>query len=217
MIAVARYLLTEYFHSRRWAVPFLFLLIGLVVLYAQPPNPVLETAGTAAAFLVLAQCWFGLAFLNSQPDEDRHVLAATVHGARFLAGRVLGLGVLVLLGSLLTLGYPWIADRFDRAPGLADAGLILLANLVCAAAGSALAALFSRPTVRNRTVTVLGITACLVVSVPLGLSPAVTTATALDTAAAAHVPGRLAGTLGSVAAFVLVAAFVSGLLWRYRE
>ena len=217
MIAVARYLLAEYFHSRRWAAPFLFLLIGLVVLYAQAPNPVLETAGTAAAFLLLAQCWLALAFLNSQPGEDRHVLAATVSGPRFVAGRVLGLGVLVLLGCLLTLVYPWISGRFERAPALADVGLILLANLVCAAAGSALAALFARPAVRSRTVMVLGVTACLVVTVPIGLSPAVETARALDTTVAAQVPARFAGTTGSVAAFVLVATFVSGLLWRYRE
>lgn len=217
MMQVAWYLLAEYFHSRRWAAPFLFLLVGLVVLYAQPPNPVLETAGTAAGFLVLAQCWLALAFLNSQPDEDRQVLAATVQGARFVAGRVLGLGLLVLVGSLLTLGYPWVAGRFARAPRIVDLGLVLLANLVCAAAGSALAALFARPAVRNRTVTILGITTCLVVTVPLGLSPAVETTRALDTDVAAQVPGRFAGTLGSVVAFVLVAVSLSGLLWRYRE
>ena len=217
MIAVVRYLLAEFFHARRWVAPSLFLLAGVVVLYAQPPNPVLQTAGTAAAFLLLAQCWLGLAFLNSQPDEDRHVLAATVRGPLFAAGRVLGVGVLVLLSSLLTLAYPWISGRFERAPRLADVGLILLANLVCAAAGGALAGLFARPAVRSRTVRVLGVTACLVVTVPLGLSPAVETAKAFDTTAAAQVPQRFAGTLGSVAAFVLVAGFLSALLWRYRE
>jgi hypothetical protein len=217
MSAVGRYLLAEYFHSRRWAAPFLFLLVGLVVLYAQPPNPVLETAGGAAAFLLLAQCWLALAFLNSQPDEDRQVLAATVGGPRFAAGRVVGLGVLVLLSALLTLVYPWVSGRFERAPRLADVGLILLANLVCAAAGGALAALFARPAVRSRTVRVLGVTACLVVTVPLGLSPAVATAKAFDTTVAAQVPQRFAGTLGSVAAFVLIAGFLSSLLWRYRE
>jgi hypothetical protein len=217
MSAVGRYLLAEYFHSRRWAAPFLFLLVGLVLLYAQPPNPVLESAGGAAAFLLLAQCWLALAFLNSQPDEDRQVLAATVGGPRFAAGRVVGLGVLVLLSALLTLVYPWVSGRFERAPRLADVGLILLANLVCAAAGGALAALFARPAVRSRAIRVLGVTACLVVTVPLGLSPAVATANAFDTTVAAQVPQRFAGTLGSVAAFVLIAGFLSSLLWRYRE
>lgn len=217
MSRVARYLLAEYVNSRRWAAPFLLLVAGVVVIYAQPPNPVLETAGGAAAFLLLAQCWLGLSFLNSQPDDDRQVLVATMGGRRFALGRIAGLAVLAVVASMFTLGYPWVAGRFDRAPTAAELGWVLVANLVCAGAGSALAALFARPSVRSRAVTVLAVTACLVVTVPLGLSPAPATANALDTEVAAQVPGRLGVTIGSVTAFILVATFVSALLWRYRE
>jgi len=214
---VAGYLLAEYLNSRRWAAPFLLLGAGVVVIYAQPPNPVLETAGGAAPFLLLAQCWLGLSFLNSQPDDDRQVLVATIGGRRFALGRIAGLAVLALPASLLTLGYRWIAGRFERAPSAAELGWILVANLVCAGAGSALAALFARPAVRSRAVTVLAVTACLVITVPLGLSPAPATANALDTTVASQVPARFGGTIGSVTAFILVATFVSALLWRYRE
>lgn len=217
MSGVARYLLAEYFNSRRWAAPFLLLMVGVVVLYAQPPNPVLETAGGAAAFLLLAQCWLGLSFLNSQPDEDRQILVATMGARGFALGRIAGLVALALLSSLVTLAYPWIAGRFQDSPSVADLGWILVANLVCAGAGCALAALFARPAVRSRSVTVLAVTACLVITVPLGLSPAVSTAHALDTTVAAQLPARFGATIGSVTAFVLVAAFVSALLWRYRE
>jgi hypothetical protein len=214
---VARYLLAEYLNSRRWAAPFLLLVIGVVIIYAQPPNPVLESAGGAAAFLLLAQCWLALSFLNSQPDDDRQILVATMGGRRFALGRIAGLAALALLASLLTLLYPWIAGRFQSSPSAVELGWILVANLVCAGAGSALAALFARPAVRSRAVTVLAVTACLVVTVPLGLSPAPATANALDTSVAAQVPARFGGTIGSVAAFILVATFVSALLWRYRE
>ena len=217
MSRIAGYLLAEYLNSRRWAAPFLLLVAGVVVIYAQPPNPVLETAGGAAAFLLLAQCWLALSFLNSQPDDDRQILAATMGGRRLALGRIAGLAALALLASLLTLGYPWIAGRFQRAPSAAELGWILVANLVCSGAGSALAALFARPAVRSRAVTVLAVTACLVVTVPLGLSPAPATANALDTTVAAQLPARFGGTIGSVTAFVLVATFVSALLWRYRE
>jgi hypothetical protein len=217
MIAVGRYLLMQYLASRRWVAPFLLLAVALVVLYAQPPNPVLETAGGAAALLLLVQCWCALAFLNSQPDDDRQVLIATVGGRRFVLGRVSGLGALILISSLLALAYPIVAGRFERAPHPGEIALILLANIVCAAAGSALAALFARPVTRSRAVALLALTACLVVTVPLGLSPGVATASAFDTTSASQVPHRFAVTFGAVVAFVLVATFVSSLLWRRRE
>ena len=217
MIAVGRYLLMLYLASRRWVAPFLLLATGVVALYAEPPNPVLETAGGAAGFLLLAQCWCALAFLNSQPDDDRQVLVATVGGRGFVLGRVAGLGALILISSLLAVAYPTLAGRFERPPHPGELGLILLANLVCAAAGSALAALFARPATRSRAVSLLSLATCLVVTVPLGLSPAVATASAFNTTAASQVPHRFAVTFGSVVAFVLVATSISALLWRHRE
>ncbi|MFZ0976699.1 MAG: hypothetical protein WAN22_31045 [Solirubrobacteraceae bacterium] len=101
MIAVGRYLLMLYLASRRWVAPSLLLAAGVVALYAEPPNPVLETAGGAAGFLLLAQCCCALAFLNSQPDDDRQVLVATVGGRGFVLGRVAGLGALILIGSVV--------------------------------------------------------------------------------------------------------------------
>jgi len=53
MIAVGRYLLMLYLASRRWVAPFLLLAAGVVVLYAEPPNPVLETAGARRGSF----CW----------------------------------------------------------------------------------------------------------------------------------------------------------------
>jgi hypothetical protein len=116
MSSVARYLLADYLRSRRWVAPFLLLVAGVVVLYADPPNPVLETAGGAAAFLLLAQCWIAGAFLTSQPDEDRHVLVATVGGRRFVLGRLGGLVVRACISSVVALLYPWLADEFECAP-----------------------------------------------------------------------------------------------------
>ena len=68
MIAVARYLLSEHFRSRRFVAPMLLLTAGVVVLYAQPPNPVLSTAGTVAAYTFPCMCWGALALLNTQGD-----------------------------------------------------------------------------------------------------------------------------------------------------
>lgn len=114
MLAVARYLLAEHLRSRRWVGPRLLLAGGVVALYAQPPNPVLPTAETAAAFLFAGQSRLALAFLNTQGAADRQIFAATAGGRTFVRGRIAGLAGLALLGSVATLGYPTLAGSFDR-------------------------------------------------------------------------------------------------------
>jgi hypothetical protein len=60
MTAVGRYLIAQYLASRRWVAPFLLLIVGVVVVYAQPPNPVLDTAGGAAPRRCSCSCRRGL-------------------------------------------------------------------------------------------------------------------------------------------------------------
>jgi len=110
----------------------------------------------------------------------------------------------------------WLAASSAR-PRRQRLGLCLLGTLVCAIAGSALGALFAQPLVRSRAIAVLGLASCAVVTIPLGASPAVSTARALDVAHAAAVPSRLGPTLASVALFALAVAFTCVLLWRRRE
>ena len=187
------------------------------MLYAQPPNPVLSTAGTVAAFLFAAQCWLALGLFNSQGAADRQVLIATVGGRRFALARLLAAGALAGLTSVLVLSLPLATGRFERTPHLGEIGIVLLANLGSAVAGTALAALFSQPIVRNRAIAVLGLSACALLTLPLDLPPVVPTARALDTTHAGDVPGRLAGDLASVALFAIAVTVVCSLLWRRRE
>jgi hypothetical protein len=216
VIAAARYLLSEHLRTRGFVAPTVVLLAGVVVLYAQPPNPVLSTAGTVAAFLFAAQCWLALGLFNSQGAADRQVLIATVGGRRFALARLLAAGTLAGLTSVL-LALPLVTGRFERTPHLGEIGLVLLANLGSAVAGTALAALFSQPIVRNRAIAVLGLSACALLTLPLDLPPVVPTARALDTTHAGDVPGRLAGDLASVALFTIAVTVVCSLLWRRRE
>jgi len=217
VIAAARYLLSEHLRTRGFVAPTVVLLAGVVVLYAQPPNPVLSTAGTVAAFLFAAQCWLALGLFNSQGAADRQVLIATVGGRRFARARLLAAGALATLTSVLVLALPLVTGRFERTPHVGEIGLVLLANLASAVGGTALAALFSQPIVRNRAIAVLGLSACALLTLPLDLPPVVPTARALDTTHAGDVPGRLAGDLASVALFAVAVAVVCSLLWRRRE
>jgi hypothetical protein len=103
VIPAARYLLSEHLRTRGFVAPTVVLLAGVVVLYAQPPNPVISTAGTVAAFLFAAQCWLSLGLFNSQGTADRQVLVATVGGRRFALARLLAAGALAARTSVLGL------------------------------------------------------------------------------------------------------------------
>lgn len=217
VIPVARYLLAEHLRSRRFVAPMLLLATGVIVLYAQPPNPVLATAGTVAAFVFVACCWLGLALLNTQGEADRHLLAVAAGPRAYLLGRLGALLALVGGAALIAVAFPLLTGRFERQPTLAELGLCLLGTFACGLAGGALAALFAQPLVRSRAIAVLGLTGCAVLTVPLGTSPAIATAKAMDVNDAADAATRLLPTLATISLFALATAIICGLLWRRRE
>jgi hypothetical protein len=217
VIAVARYLLAEHTHSRSFVAPLVVLVGGVIVLYAQPPNPVLSTGGTVAAFLFPIGCWIALAFFNSQGTADRRLLAATVGGARFVRGRLLAAASLAAATSLFALAIPLIGGAFERTPRLDELGLLLAANATSTIGATALAIAFSAPIVRSRAIAVLGLTACVLATIPLRLPPFIPTARALDTARAGRVPGRIAADVLVVLAFAIAATLLGAWQWRRRE
>ncbi|HVQ59679.1 MAG TPA: hypothetical protein VMS60_12300 [Solirubrobacterales bacterium] len=217
MSAVARYMLVEHLGSRRWVAPFLFLASGVIVLYAQPPNPVLSTAGTAAAWMFPAQAWWAFAFLNTQEPGERQTLVATVGARRFAAGRLLGLLALLAIAMVFTAAFPILTGRFERPAHLDEIVLILCANWLCGAAGSGLAALVCEPIVRTRAVPVLFLTGAVVLSIPLDVSPAIETAAAMNRTDASAVPGQLAPETLGIALFLALALPLGARLWRLRE
>ncbi len=218
MTAVVRYLLADYLRSRRVVAPALVLIPGVVVLYAQPPGPVLSSASSVIPVLFASQCWLALAFFNSQGRADRHLLAAAAGGRRYVCARMLGAGAIALAAALVATAYPLLAGRFDRSPGAEDLAAILAASLTASLAGTALAALFANPLVYNRAMSVLGLTLCALLTVPTRLpGSAVSTAQALDTNHASHVAGQLADDIGSMLIFAAAVGMVCARQWRRRE
>lgn len=218
MTAVTRYLLADYARSRRFVAPLLVVIAGTVVLYAQAPNPVLSTASSVVELLFATQCWLALAFFNSQGAPDRHILAATAGAHAFVLGRMMAAGLLALITSVLTIAYPIIAERFEHTPTLGQVAVVLLANLVATIGATALAAVFARPLVYNRALSVLGLTLCAVFTVPLHLpGSAVPTANALDASHAAQVPARLTGDIGSMLILTASVGVLCARQWRRHE
>jgi hypothetical protein len=217
MLAVARYLLAEHLRSRRLAAPILLLATGVVVLYSQPPNPVLSTSGVVAGFVFVVALWLGISLLNSQGDAERAIFVAAAGPRTFALGRLLALLTSEAAIALAAVAFPVLTGRFERAATAAELSLILLGTFGCALAGGAVAALFSRPFVRSRLIAVMGLTATAVLTVPLGISPALATARALDVDRSSDAATRLEPTLLGIASFALAAMATCALLWRHRE
>lgn len=217
MINVARYLLAGYTRSRSLVAPLAVLIGGVIVLYAQPPNPVLSTAGTVAAFLFPVQCWMALAFFNAQGEADRQLLAATVGGPKLARGRLLAAGTLAAASSLLALGIPLIGGAFQRSAHLDEVVLILAANLIATIGATALAVPFSAPIVRTSAISLLGLTTCIVLTIPLRIPPLIPTAKALNTTHAAGATGPLARDAAVVLIFALAVAALGSRQWRRCE
>ena len=217
MINVARYLLAGNTRSRGVVAPLVVLVGGIIVLYAQPPNPVLSTAGTVAAFLFPVQCWLTLAFYNAQGTVDRQLLASAVGGPTLAAGRLLAAGVLAATSSLLALCIPLVGGAFERTPHIDEVALVLGANLTATMAAAALAIPFSVPILRNAALSILDLAFCIVLTIALRIPPLIPIARALDTT---H-PARAASLLARDAVLVLASAFVLAVagsdFWRRRE
>lgn len=214
MIAVARYLLAEHLRSRRFVPPILLLAVGVVVLYSQPPNPVLATAGVVAGFVFIAAIWVGIALMNSQGDADRHVFTVAAGTRNYLLGRLLALFTVALVIAVAAVAFPTLAGCFERTPTAAELGICLLGTIACALAGVALGALFARPLVGSRAVAVFGLTGAAVFTVPAGISPAIATAKALDVTHPATAATNLLPTLAAISLFIITAGLACVSLWR---
>jgi hypothetical protein len=217
MVNVARYLLAGFTRSRGFVAPLAVLVGGTIVLYAQPPNPVLSTAGTVSAFLFPVQCWMSLALYNAAGAADRHVLAATAGGRALSGGRMLAAGALAFSGSLLALLIPLAGGAFERTPRLNEIALILAANLTSTLAAAALAIPFSAPTVKSGAISILGLATFIVLTVPLRVPPLIPVARALDTTHAGRAAAALERPALVVLAFALAIVPLGGRLWRLRE
>jgi hypothetical protein len=217
MVNVARYLLAGFTRSRGFVAPLAVLVGGLIVLYAQPPNPVLATAGTVAAFLFPVQCWISLGLYNAAGATDRQVLAATLGGRTLAGGRLLAAGALALASSLLALCIPLIGGAFQRTPHLAEIALILGANLTSTIAAAGLAIAFSAPSVRSGAISILGLATTIVLTIPLRIPPVIPVARALDTTHSGHAAAALETPAAGVLIFTLAVAPLGAWLWRRRE
>ncbi|MGW0941169.1 ABC transporter [Streptomyces sp. NPDC002623] len=212
MTALLRYQSALLLRSQRWLPPFLLYAVFLGI-GVQGGQPLLDSLGYTAAFLLPVAAWLVRICVTGEPPAARTVVAAAVGPARaHLACVLVALTGAALLGTAATalvtvISDPVGSDHHKRVPVLEAAGAGLLAVLTCALLGTAVGALTAWPVLRSpgRAVPAL-LLAALLALVVTG-SPAHAAVSGLvdgSHSATVHVP-----ILPLVAAILLSAAAVA--------
>lgn len=154
MTALLRYQSALLVRSQRWLPPFLLYAVFLGV-GVQGGQPLLDSLGYAAAFLLPVAAWLVRICVANEPPAARAVVAAAVGPARaHLASVLVALTSVATLGTITTvivtlISDPVGSDHQKRVPVLEAAGAGLLAILTCALLGTAVGALTAWPVLRS--------------------------------------------------------------------
>ncbi|MER6954130.1 ABC transporter [Streptomyces sp. NPDC000618] len=154
MTALLRYQSALLLRSQRWLPPFLLYAVFLGI-GVQGGQPLLDSLGYTAAFLLPVAAWLVRICVTNEPPAARTVVAAAVGPARaHLACVLVALTGAALLGTAATalvtfISDPVGSDHHKRVPVLEAAGAGLLAVLTCALLGTAVGALTAWPVLRS--------------------------------------------------------------------
>jgi len=144
------YLLECYKRSYRYFPPLLVFLIGLMLLYAVKPNPVMESCAASSVLVYFVIAWIGAGFHGAVGDAQEHIAAVHAGSVRaYLSGKAMAVFACGLLLGVAALVYPVAAGSYD-APARAGEWLTaLLAHTELSVLGGTLGLMFSRPVVQK--------------------------------------------------------------------
>ncbi|KAA5836267.1 hypothetical protein ABT337_14590 [Saccharopolyspora hirsuta] len=163
MIALIRYRLAELGHSQRYLPPVLLYIGLLAVLHSDNAGPALPSYAVTAAALLVVAAWLTIALVDVEDVVQRTVTRAHVGSVhRMLVGTVLT--VLCCAGGLAVLTTAWSQVSSGFAHPAADLAIGLLAHVVCAAFGIAVALPCSGLVVRRIGYTAIAAAALLAIT-----------------------------------------------------
>lgn len=212
MIALIRYRLAELGHSQRYLPPVLLHIGLMAVLYSDDAGPALPGYAVTAAALLVVSGWLTIALVDVEDVVQRTVTRAhtgSVH--RMLSGTVLT--VLCCAGGLAVLSTAWSQAASGFAHQATDLVIGLLAHVVCAAFGIAVALPCSGLVVRRTGYSVIAAAGLLTITLlaewlPLA-HPLLLALSASSTPPALLVQSTLTAAGALVASTVLVATWFS--------
>jgi hypothetical protein len=160
------YLVYGYLRSYRYFPPLLVFLIGLMLLYANRPNPVMESYAASSVLVYFVSAWIGAGFHGAVGDAQEHIAAVHAGSVRaYLAGKTLAVFACGLVLDLAALVYPVAAGSFDAPVRAGEWLTALLAHIELSALGGALGLLLSHPIVQKGTHATAALLLVLILSI----------------------------------------------------
>jgi len=165
-LRLAWYLLECYMRSYRYFPPLLVFLIGLMLLYAVKPNPVMESYAASSVLVYFVTAWIGAGFQGAVGDAQEHIAAVHAGSVRtYLAGKALAVFACGLLLGIAALVYPVAAGSFDAPVRAGEWVIALLAHTELSVLGGTLGLMLSHPVVQKGTHATTALLLVLILSI----------------------------------------------------
>jgi hypothetical protein len=132
--------------GRRLLAPLTLLVFAVLGVYAYRENGVQASFAVTAVLGALFCAWLVVATEREVAGSPDAILTVAAGGpARAWRGRLALVALFTLAVTVVFLVWPTATGAFDRAPGIADLGLALLAHAACGALGGCLGLLLAPP------------------------------------------------------------------------
>lgn len=164
-MALARYLFVYYMRSYRFLAPTLAFAGGIMFVYSEIPNPVLDSYAQTSMWLFAASAWLAYGYINLEHESQRLVTVLYARSVTYYyAVKLLLLGAIGAALALFATAYPIVFRAFDRTPTAGEALTAWLSHAIAAGLGIACALFFADKRTSEKTTSLLGLIALLGVS-----------------------------------------------------
>lgn len=174
--------------SGRFLGPLAVEVLLVILVYYYAGNPVRDSYGTTALYLVPLAAWMGLMALDVADPALRELAVARRGRLRTDLARLGAAALPVVAMALFALVAPLAVGAFNRDPTAADLVTGLLAHLACGAIGLGLAACAARPVIGRIALSGAAVVAGMLVIAAAGAPP-------MSLLSALHDGGPTAGPL----------------------
>ncbi len=147
MKAFVRYQLISYIRTLKFIPSAAIFLVWVFILYAYKNVPILSSYAVSSIALYLTIAWITMSIFTMEEESEKHILFAHLKSkGRFLAGKWIGLLIIMFILALFAIFYPLIIGSFFRKMTVGDYGMAFYSHIIFAFFGILVGTLFSATT-----------------------------------------------------------------------
>jgi ABC-type xylose transport system permease subunit len=134
--AAIRYFGKDYLLSYRYFAPLLAYGFSLSFIYSVIPNPVMPSYSFTSTVLFIITAWLALGYIDTEHETQQVITSLHMHNLHtYYICKVIPIGILIVLLSLVDIIYPILFNKFDRSPTLEEMIVAFLCHLTVSLLG----------------------------------------------------------------------------------